>query len=276
MTAIAGIARPDKEQEVHRMLNIMKHRGPVGEEVLDIQGVTFGANWTASQTTTRDMLRQDHLAADCAGRSRFAQAAPESAGFVLKRDPVGIAPLYFGRMADGTLCFASEAKALLGMAENIQELSPGCILEKGVVKPYSQVKRKAVISASPAEMARQVHDLLLNAVQVCIHSDTMGSWLSGGLDSSAIASLARPYLKHLHTFSIGLAGSPDLEHARIVARHIQSEHHERVVEPEELLHILPAVIENLESFDALLVRSSVINYLVSQMTVGFVEEVFSG
>lgn len=276
MTAIAGIARPDKKQEVHQMLDIMKHRGPVGEEVLDIQEVTFGVNWTTSQTSAWDLLRQDHMAADYAGRSRFAQASPESAGFVLKRDPVGIAPLYFGRMADGTLCFASEAKALLGMVENIQELPPGCILERCEVKPYTQLKGKTTTSASPVDMAHQVHDLLLNAVQVCIHSDTMGSWLSGGLDSSAVAALARPHLKRLHTFSIGMAGSPDLEHARIVAEYIQSEHHERVVESEELLQVLPAVIGNLESFDALLVRSSVTNYLVSQMTVGLVDQVFSG
>ena len=124
--------------------------------------------------------------------------------------------------------------------------------------------------------ARELLNVLTLAVSRRITTDTMGSWLSGGLDSSAIAAVARPWLRRLHTFAGGLPGAPDLAAAREAARHIGSEHQEVVVQFSDLLRVLPAVIYHLESFDPWLVRSSLINYLVAERASGFVDEVFSG
>jgi asparagine synthase (glutamine-hydrolysing) len=104
----------------------------------------------------------------------------------------------------------------------------------------------------------------------------VGAWLSGGLDSSAMAALARPHVDRLHTFAVGVDGAPDLMFAAEVAAFIGSHHHEAVVTFAQMLAALPAVIYHLESFDALLVRSSITNYLVAQAAADFVPAVFSG
>jgi len=91
-----------------------------------------------------------------------------------------------------------------------------------------------------------------------------------------LAALARPHVRRLHTFSGGLPGAPDLKHARLVARQLQSEHHEAIARLKDCLAILPDVIYHLESFDALLVRSSLISYLVAKLASQYVPAVFSG
>jgi asparagine synthase (glutamine-hydrolysing) len=103
-----------------------------------------------------------------------------------------------------------------------------------------------------------------------------GAWLSGGLDSSIMAAMARPYTETLHTFAAGFDGAPDLEYARLVSRHIQSTHHEMIPTFKDIVKVIPEVIYHLESFDALLVRSSLMNYLVAELASGYVPAVFSG
>jgi len=94
--------------------------------------------------------------------------------------------------------------------------------------------------------------------------------LSGGLDSSLIASLVQKYhtkyypSKKLHTWSIGIKGSDDLKYAKIVAEHIKSEHHSIELNQYELLDIIEEVIYYIESYDTTTVRASVPNYLISK------------
>ena len=103
-----------------------------------------------------------------------------------------------------------------------------------------------------------------------------GAWLSGGLDSSAMAALARPHIDKLHTFATGFQGTPDLEYARLVARHIEATHHEVIPTMKDVLTILPVVIYHLASFDALLVRSNLVYYQVAKAASDYVPAVFSG
>ena len=124
--------------------------------------------------------------------------------------------------------------------------------------------------------ASHLHLLLEQAVLRRIDGPVMGCWLSGGLDSSAIAALARPHLDTLHTFAGGLYGAPDLEFASQVAEFLQTDHHDVIVTVPGLLKVLPEVIYHLESFDALLVRSTLINYLVAEAASQFVGSAFSG
>jgi asparagine synthase (glutamine-hydrolysing) len=89
-------------------------------------------------------------------------------------------------------------------------------------------------------------------------------------------ALARPHVNTLHTFAGGVAGAPDLIAARQVAEALNTTHHEVVVTLEDMLAALPQVIYHLESFDAPLVRSSVMNYLVAQRAAEHVGSIFSG
>ena len=80
----------------------------------------------------------------------------------------------------------------------------------------------------------------------------------------------------MYTFSVGVEDAPDLYYAREMAKFIGSEHREIVVDLEGMLEVLPKVIYHLESFDAPLVRSSIINYMVANLASDYVPEVFSG
>ncbi|MEZ5270137.1 MAG: asparagine synthase-related protein [Microthrixaceae bacterium] len=93
----------------------------------------------------------------------------------------------------------------------------------------------------------------------------VGAFLSGGLDSSAIAALMREQVDVLHTFSVGLPGSPDLLAARLVAEHLGTVHHEYVLDPVEILEHLPEIVHSLESFDLDLVRSAVPTYFTASL-----------
>ena len=89
--------------------------------------------------------------------------------------------------------------------------------------------------------------------------------LSGGLDSSVITALVNKYYtgtQKLKTFSIGMEGSEDLKHARVVAEHLGTDHTEIIMEPHELFSAIPKVIEIIESYDTTTVRASVGNYLI--------------
>jgi asparagine synthase (glutamine-hydrolysing) len=89
--------------------------------------------------------------------------------------------------------------------------------------------------------------------------------LSGGLDSSLTTALVKKYYDGvLETYSIGMKGSEDLRHARIVAEHLKTKHHEIIVTPEEFFEAIPNVIRDIESYDTTSVRASVGNYLIGK------------
>lgn len=91
--------------------------------------------------------------------------------------------------------------------------------------------------------------------------------LSGGLDSSIITALVHKYYagdEPLKTFSIGMTGSEDVKHARLVAEHLGTDHTEIIIEPDDLFDAIPEVIEKVESYDTTTVRASVGNYLIGK------------
>ena len=95
--------------------------------------------------------------------------------------------------------------------------------------------------------------------------------LSGGLDSSLVCALVNKYhinnenyKNKLETYSIGLPGSEDLKHAKIVADHLDTDHHEIIVSEEDFFYAIPEVIHTIESYDTTTVRASVGNYLVAK------------
>ncbi|NLZ44153.1 MAG: asparagine synthase, partial [Clostridia bacterium] len=267
------------------MLDAIAHRGPAGRKVLRTKAATLGVVWPEAQDEDYSRMRKRSLVWD--GRfsgnldwvekdSPLALAYVDRRGLHLLRDGLGVAPLYYGEI-DGVLAFASEIKALVGQAERIKEFPPGHWYhpKKGLVK-FFDLQPVPPLTIEAEEAATRLRACLKKSIKGYAETGEVGSLLSGGLDSSTMAALARPYLEELHTFAVGLKGAPDLHYARQIAGHIRSEHHEATASFDELLKVLPEVIYHLESFDAPLIRSSLTHYLVTKMAAEYVPAVFSG
>jgi asparagine synthase (glutamine-hydrolysing) len=208
------------------------------------------------------------------------------------RDPYGVRALY---IAGGkSIGIASECKALnpLFKSDTIAQFSPGYSMawnktEKKIdyMKPYYTYKNlinRDIIANTPAEgeCIKNVRELLIGAVKkrmMCSRTTTdnndipaIGAYLSGGFDSSIIASILQKELSSslvpckLETFSIGFLNSPDLRYARQVADFIGSNHHEVIITEEEALAAIPDVIKAIESYDITTVRASTMMYLLSK------------
>lgn len=279
MAAIAGIAAENRKKQVNQMLDRMAHRGQKGRLVVEPGSVTLGIDWPQAQPQAfRTLLEQD-MATDQVAVGQFARAKAIGGTFALIRDPLGVTPLYYGRTKDHKLCFASEVKGLLAIhADDIRELPPGHSYLNGTLTEYFHPSLPEKQEDQPSNLvATRLRRLLQVSVERYAGRDSnFGACLSGGLDSSVIAALARPLTPVLHTFAAGFPGAPDLKYARLAADFIRSTHHEIIVALDDLLRALPEVIFHLESFDALLVRSSLMNYLVACEAGQYVSAAFSG
>ncbi len=275
MAGIAGITRPNEWLAVERMLDKIGHRGRCGRELVQSNGLTVGIVKTAFSAHQEDQEPPLSIG-DGGGAERLAGVNLAPGEFSLFRDMFGVAPLYYGRDAEGALCFASEVKALIQLAGDVYELPPGTNYDGETLRPFEQPDREPILDAEPAIIAGNLRQRLETAVAQRAAQGEVGAWLSGGLDSSAMAALARPHVERLHTVAVGLDGAPDLVHARIVADFIGSDHHEVAIDVGQMLALLPEVIYHLESFDALLVRSSITNYVAAKTASDYVPAVFSG
>jgi asparagine synthase (glutamine-hydrolysing) len=207
----------------------------------------------------------------------FAFAIADGDDLFVARDPIGIKPLYFGR-GDRNLMFASEIKALIDIANDITEFPPGSWFHSQYgIQTYYEVPDREPVGRTVEEHITLLRKNLEQAVTKRLMSDVpLGAFLSGGLDSSIIAALVRPYVRELHTFSVGIEGSRDLEAARTVARHLDTVHHEYVLKPDEIATSLPKILYHLESFDQDLVRSAIPTYFTARLASNYVKVILTG
>lgn len=197
--------------------------------------------------------------------------------FYAARDVVGIKPLYYGSVGEA-LVFSSELKSFSGHADSVKEFPPGTWFhsEKGF-KKYSGIPRIQPEDRSIEEYCILIRETLERAVVKRLMSDVpVGAFLSGGLDSSIIAALARKHVKQLHTFSVGIEGSPDIEAARKVSKYLDTIHHEHIFTRKDILDNLPEIIYYLESFDQDLVRSGIPCYFTSRLASDYVKVILTG
>ncbi|MFK7884892.1 MAG: asparagine synthase B [Phycisphaerales bacterium] len=191
--------------------------------------------------------------------------------WIAARDHAGICPLYMGRHCDGSLWFASELKALIDDCDHVELVEPGTawIRDDRGVRSVRWYQRQWMHSTptEPAQPAK-IRSALVTAVEKRMMADVRwGVLLSGGLDSSIIASIAqRLNLQRgngpIHTFAIGLDGSPDLDYARSAATYLGTHHHEFRFTLDEALDALPQVVKHLESDQQ--IRTGVPTYLLAQ------------
>ncbi len=203
--------------------------------------------------------------------------------FFAARDHMGIIPLYMGWDAEGTLYFASELKALEGHCNKIEVFPPGHYYDgtqKTLIKWYDRDWRHYDKVKERNTDIEQLKLALENAVHRQLMSDVpYGVLLSGGLDSSITSALAKKFAQkrvetndvsdawwpQLHSFSIGLKGSPDLAAAQIVANHIGTVHHEVTFSVQEGIDAIKDVIYHLETYDITTVRASTPMYLLARV-----------
>ena len=212
----------------------------------------------------------------------FALAISDPDHVVLARDPIGIKPLYYGhgRAADGSpvLAFASEMRALDTWVDDLHEFPPGTWYDSRTgFERYYDVPDAAPVDRPVEDQIAVVRAGLEQAVTSHLMSDVpVGAFLSGGLDSSILAAIARPLVDELHTFAVGIAGSRDLVAARRVAAHIGSTHHEHVITAAEVIPALPDIVAALESFDQDLVRSAIPTYFCARLAAEHVKVILTG
>jgi asparagine synthase (glutamine-hydrolysing) len=240
-----------------------------------------GAPWTTgsdSEVALRVMAAEPDPAAAAAGlHGMFAFALQRDGELLLGRDPVGIKPLYRGRLGAAAV-FASEVKAFAPGTTDVAAVAPGTLWSSRTgVRRFAGLPTAEVRDGTPAEHVQRVRDALERSVTRHLMADVpVGAFLSGGLDSSAICALLARQVPELHTFAVGFAGSPDLAAARVVAEHVGATHHERVVAPEEVAAALPEIVWFLESTDPDLVRSAVPTWFVAELAAREVKVVMTG
>ncbi|MFN4081077.1 MAG: asparagine synthase B [Saprospiraceae bacterium] len=214
----------------------------------------------------------------------FALYDSERDAWLVARDHMGIIPLYMGWDQHGNFYVASELKALEGRCRQIREFPPGHYLyspEGDEPKPWYRRDwtHYEAVKNNTSDIA-----LLRNALEQAVERQLMsdvpyGVLLSGGLDSSIIAAIAKKYAPRrietgsiaeawwpqLHSFAVGLKGSPDLASARKMADFLKTVHHEIYFTIQEGLDALGDVIYHLETYDVTTVRASTPMYLMARV-----------
>jgi len=219
---------------------------------------------------------------DLSGIFAFALHDTVNNTYLIARDHMGVIPLYMGWDADGNFYVASELKSLEGVCSKIEVFPPGHYLSSvdGELKSWYQRDWSEFETVQNEESSIQE---LKDALEAAVHRQLMsdvpyGVLLSGGLDSSIVSAIAKKYAAlrveehdqkkawwpQLHSFAVGLEGSPDLAAARKVADHINTVHHEVYFTIQEGIDALHDVIYHLETYDVTTIRASTPMYLLAR------------
>jgi len=196
----------------------------------------------------------------------YAFVYSDGSRIIVARDPLGVRPMFYVRYDNESMAFASEAKALLFLNKKINIFPPGYFYDSLVgefICHHNMYWSRSLDTRTYIEK-EWIKNTLEDAVKLRLQTTDrpIGFLLSGGLDSSLIASIAQRQLGKIKTFSIGVQDSPDLVAARKVAEYLDSDHTEVIMTAEEGISALQDVIKSLESYDTTTVRASIPMYLL--------------
>jgi len=201
---------------------------------------------------------------------------------LVARDPIGVIPLYMGSDKNGNLLFASEMKCLVGICNDIKEFPPGTYMNEKLKYPVKYYTKSWMNYNNVSEnktIVKNIKKSLEDSVKRQLMSDVpFGVLLSGGLDSSIIASIVKKFSKkriesnnkndawwpQIHSFAIGLKNSPDLIASKKVSEYLKTIHHEIVFTIQEGIDSINDVIYYLETYDVTTVRASTPMYLMAR------------
>lgn len=246
---------------------------------------------TASDCEVVSALYREHEA-DGSGPSAFLERLNgifafalwdrDSGRVIIARDPIGVMPLYWGHDREGRLRVASEMKALADSCADVAQFPPGHWYDSatGLLTQYYRRPWRDFDAVEGVDVSL---DELREAFEAAVHRQLMtdvpyGVLLSGGLDSSLVAAVAARYARHrvedgdqseawwprLHSFAIGLKGSPDLAAAAIAAESLGTVHHGFEYTFDEGLDAIPDVIRHVETFDVTTIRASTPMFLLAR------------
>lgn len=202
--------------------------------------------------------------------------------YLIGRDHLGIIPLYMGYDEHGNFYVASEMKALVPVCRTIKEFPAGSYMSSDDGEIHSYYQRDWFEFDNVKDNvtdAAQLKEALEDSVKSHLMSDVpYGVLLSGGLDSSVISAITKKFAARrvedderseawwpqLHSFAVGLEGSPDLKAAQEVANHLGTVHHEIHFTVQEGLDAIRDVIYHIETYDVTTIRASTPMYLMAR------------
>jgi asparagine synthase (glutamine-hydrolysing) len=252
------------------------------------EGEGEGARWAYQTGSDCEVILPLWLRHGAEGLARlngiyaFALLDSTTGHWVIARDPVGVIPLYWGRDEAGRCWVASELKAIADRCEAPEVFPPGHVYDSASGR--LQAFRPRPWTEFGAVTGRAISPTTLReGLEAAVHRQLMsdvpyGVLLSGGLDSSIVAACAARFARRrvedndlseawwprLHSFAVGLEGSPDLAAAARVAAHLGTAHHGFTYTFEEGLDALPDVIRHIETYDVTTIRASTPMFLLAR------------
>ena len=310
MAGIAGIQGVDNG-ELERMLERIKYRGPHQTWINREQGINLGCcelnvggdskadshhtsdgqialvldgriyNPEKSSMTDAEAVLYfyNHFGTQFARKldGDFACAISDRGKLILARDAVGVKPLYYGH-SDGRLYFASEAKSLVGIADDVEEFPPGYVYSQELGFQKYTCQAVETPDFENFEQSRKVlAQLLEEATERRMKDNAVGGvLLSGGLDSSLIIYMAKKIKPDIEAFTVSMEEGQDLPLAKDVTKYLGLKHHILMFGEKEINEILPQAIYHQEMFEESCVHGAIANFLAGRFVSPYTNCVFTG
>jgi asparagine synthase (glutamine-hydrolysing) len=298
MAGIAGIQGADNG-ELARMLERIKHRGPHETWINQEQEINLGCcelnmggnsksgshhaadggravvldgriynqekgNKTDAETV---LALYDKFGTQFARKidGDFACAISDGGKLILARDWAGKKPLYYGH-SDDRLCFASEAKSLVGIADDVKEFPPGYVYSQELgFQKYGRQEVETPDFENYEQAKKVLRQLLVEATEKRMKDNAVGGvLLSGGLDSSLITYMAHEINPDIECFTVSMEEGKDLPLAKDVTKYLGVKHHILMFGEKEINEILPQAIYHQEMYEESCVHGAIANFLAAR------------
>jgi asparagine synthase (glutamine-hydrolysing) len=208
----------------------------------------------------------------------FACAISDNGKMILARDWAGIKPLYYGHSGDGSLYFASEAKSLVDIADDVKEFPSGYVYSRELGFQRYTCEAVETPEFENYEQAKKVvRQLLMEATDKRMKDKAVGGiLLSGGLDSSLITYMAHEIKPDIECFTVSMEEGQDLPLAKDVTAYLGVKHHILMFGEKEINEILPLAIHHQEMYEESCVHGAIANFLAGRFVSPHTKCVLTG